>query len=314
MTELVVHVGYPKTATTTLQMHLFPHHAEIDYLGKNFPGHTFRDPVLLEEFNRLALEGEMRYGGVAQLKALLAGYRAESRGKVVLVSTEALTHVAAVDAGLVARRLHEACAPCKILITIREQSALLTSFYAMHGRFGNYVFVTKEKEEGRLRFPIAADEWLKCMWRRPERNLPTTIHYHELIRYYVGLFGKANVGVFLFEELVHQPRQFLAGLCAFLGIDPDIAGALVSGKHENRRYSKLERLYQKLSRVLRLQGLDWTRAAAPSWLRRHAGLLGQERIGFGPYWSARVAELYREGNRRLMTDFGLPLDRYGYAA
>ncbi|MFM8173338.1 MAG: hypothetical protein ACKN81_07315, partial [Pirellulaceae bacterium] len=37
---LVLHIGLPKTGTTTLQTLLFEHHSGIGYLGKNrgFPG------------------------------------------------------------------------------------------------------------------------------------------------------------------------------------------------------------------------------------------------------------------------------------
>ena len=30
--EVFIHVGYPKTGTTTLQKHLFPKHSQIDYV------------------------------------------------------------------------------------------------------------------------------------------------------------------------------------------------------------------------------------------------------------------------------------------
>jgi hypothetical protein len=313
MNDLVIHVGYPKTATSTLQMHLFPHHPEIRYLGKNLPGHGYSDSVVQEDIVRLAMEDETRYEGTSRLKERVDRLRSEASRKVVLLSTEVLTHVAAVDRGVVARRLHDAFFPCKILIVLREQADLLRSFYAMHGRFGMYLFLTGEHEDDLLHFPMAPDEWLDCLFRLPERNLLATIHYCEVARFYARLFGKSNVGVFLFEEYVRQPQRFMARLCDFIGINLHTAWPLVQGKHENRRYSNLERLYKGLGKILPLQRLDWTRSGVPSWLLKHADLLGREQIRFSSAATGRIAALYGEGNRRLMAEFGLPLKHYGYA-
>ena len=33
--ELYLHIGYPRTATKTLQTHFFPEHKQINYLGRH---------------------------------------------------------------------------------------------------------------------------------------------------------------------------------------------------------------------------------------------------------------------------------------
>jgi len=42
-----IHVGLPKTATSLLQASLFPHHPQIEYLGKFYEGRSrFRDSAV----------------------------------------------------------------------------------------------------------------------------------------------------------------------------------------------------------------------------------------------------------------------------
>lgn len=45
MKPAIVHIGFPKTATSTVQMFLFDQHPEVQYLGRN-PGiaGNYRDP------------------------------------------------------------------------------------------------------------------------------------------------------------------------------------------------------------------------------------------------------------------------------
>lgn len=43
MAQVYVHIGLPKTATTTLQLHVYPHWSAVDYLGTHLPRILNRD-------------------------------------------------------------------------------------------------------------------------------------------------------------------------------------------------------------------------------------------------------------------------------
>ena len=51
MTNLYLHIGYPKTATTTLQKHVFQHHLDINYLGIKGVGREGVDEHTYQIFN-----------------------------------------------------------------------------------------------------------------------------------------------------------------------------------------------------------------------------------------------------------------------
>ena len=47
--EIFIHIGYPKTATTTLQEYLFPNHSELIYLRKNKQNLSFLTICFFQE-------------------------------------------------------------------------------------------------------------------------------------------------------------------------------------------------------------------------------------------------------------------------
>ena len=311
-TRVVIHAGYPKTATTTLQRHFFPSHPEIEYLGKTIPDMAYVEPALKTEIDRLTNEDEVRYDGGERLRRIIQRYRNRCDHKVLLISHENFIHPWANDKGLIAKRLRSVFGPCRILITLRSQVDLIRSFYGMAGRYGKSLFVAKSENEP-LRIPLTLDRWFQLVMRAPERNILGILHYYDMIRYYMSLFGSSNVGVLLFEEFVHSRASFMEKLSNFLGIDTNEGtSTLIEGKHENRRFSRVEKAYLRLSHFLGLNGFDWSRRDAPLLVRMLKSVLGEEEVHLGEKWENYLFDTYGEGNRKLADQYGLPLERFGY--
>ena len=56
-----------------------------------------------------------------------------------------------------------------------------------------------------------------------------SIDYAATIQIYAELFGKSSLGVFVYEDLVENPKAFIRQVCEFVGIDPEQAmGSLQS--------------------------------------------------------------------------------------
>lgn len=311
MSNLVVHVGYPKTATTTFQKHVFPHHSDIDYLGKSIPDMSFRTEELRHEIQRLVNEDEVRYDGGKGLRRLVEELHQNCRRKVLLLSHENFIHHWGNDTGLVARRIREVFGPCRILITLRDQVDVIRSFYAMHGRYCTASFLMATQKE-KVRTPLRLDDWLRLTIRAPEMNIFSILHYYDVIRYYVSLFGRDNVGVFLYEHFVKDSDDYVRRLCDFLGIDPTPALERARGKHENRRFTTFELCYLRVARLLGLRLFDWSQQDTPGWVARLRNLFGTNRVHLSEEWHARLCAMYGAGNRRLAAEFGLPLEQFGY--
>ncbi len=308
---LIVHVGYPKTATTTFQKNVFPHHPDIEYLGKFIPSYDFADPTLKRELDSLLFSDRLNYPGTGNLRQTVDSLRAKTSRKCALISTESFIHPSAVDLATVADRVFDAFAPCKILITIREQISSILSFYWMHGRFGQYLALGPKDEADRIEYPIRFREWLRFQQSSPYRNYMATLHYDRVVAYYALKFGPENVRVLIYESLKEDPDAYADDLSGFLGVDPATTRRLAAGKHEypaekrNMPWAKahINDLIDFsdgcgcLSAFMRLMGLrkDCRAIASPEALLND------------------LAEAYRAGNRRLENDLKLPLSRYGYS-
>ncbi len=312
MTELFVHVGYPKTATTTFQKHVFPNHPEIDYLGKFIPGHRYRDERLYPAIDRLMTVDESRYEGVVSLREMIDACREQCSKQVMLISSEAFVHVTAVDLGLVAQRVKAAFGPCKIIITIREQLDIIRSWYGMHGRFGQYLFISKSETE-RVSLPLSVDEWLRYVSRAYDKNFLATLHYNEIISFYVRLFGKENVGVFLYEEFTQDRVSYLKRICDFLGVDHVTALQLVDGRHELPNLTRRQLFYcQFMSKLVPNFKFEQSSASSKGIIQRLLSDSPRAKIEISAKWIENLSLSYKEGNRVLVDDLDLPLVRFGY--
>ena len=312
MTQLFIHVGYPKTATTTFQKRVFPNHPDIDYLGKFIPSYRYRDQLLFPELEKLVTMDESRYEGTEGVRTLMKRYRERCTNKALLISSESFIHVTAVDLAVVAGRIQSAFSPCKVIITIREQMDIIKSFYGMHGRIGQYMFLCQDETET-IRFPMTIETWLEQSFRSYHKSFLSLLHYYETIQCYCRILGRDNVGIFLFEEFVHDRPTYIRKLSEFLGIDAPAMMRLVEGQHENPgrpggTWPYLEVLTPLLSRW----GLKAEKHTREEGMTELAGGRNAVQITMPPSWRERLEGLYRDGNEALMRDFKLPLEGYKY--
>jgi hypothetical protein len=305
--NIVLHVGFSKTGTTTLQKHLFSRHSQVHYLGKPYADDTLKTLV-----HRLIMQESLVYDPIPLKnhleKEILSNINPAK--KVILLSEEMLlSYSKARDKGLVAQRLKETFPSAKILFTIRDQLELLKAAYLSRGRQLNYV---PPKYSG---LHVTFREWLALAFENIERSYLGHADYFKTIDYYGRLFGKNKVCVLLLEELIHNPGEYAGKLSDFLGIAADETRELLAGKHANRGISR----FQLESEALRSCWYPFSRSYLISKLLKiYLGLTKNKRRNqdaeaqIPPGWVDRIGELYRAGNRLLISEYGLPLEKYGY--
>lgn len=308
--NIVLHVGFSKTGTTTLQRHLFKNHSQIRYLGKPYADETLKTLV-----HRSIMQESLTYRASA-FKEYLAeavfdktGETADP-GKIVVLSDEMLvSYSKARDKGLVARRLEEVFPGAKILFTIRRQFDILPTAYRSRGRLLEYV---PKKYSG---LHVSFEDWLALSFENIERSYLGHIDYFKTVDYYAGLFGKENVCVLLLEEFVSHRQAYMEKLAAFLNIDVDQCLELTGDKHEHRELSQAQlnferfrtRLYP-LGRLPLVFGLVKPFFSLRGYFRKDK----TAKVTVPEVWRRRLAPMYREGNRKLADLYGLPLDKFGY--
>lgn len=303
---VVLHVGYPKTGTTTFQINVFPNHPEIDYLGKFLPSHHFQDETLSRGVDALLHRPSWREPELGFLKQGVQDIQRGSKGKVILLSSEAFIHPIATDLTAVAQRLRDVFGPCKVWITIREQVSLLLSFYWMHGRHGQYLSTNAIPQNITLKYPLGLTEWLELQRHAYDRNLLPVLHYDEVISLYRDTFGASNVSVLVFEELRDDPAEYCEKVSSLLGVDAQETKRLAVGKIENASAGRSIPWHGREKALHPSRAQSLLRA-----MGRRLGMVGQTRDP-----EAILEELrqeFRPGNDAIVRELALPLARYGYA-
>jgi hypothetical protein len=303
-TRIVLHVGYPKTGTTTLQRRVFPHHPDIEYLGKTIPNYAYRRDGLGPALQDLTTSTEWRWSGGQALKEIVDAAVAETSKPLVLLSSENLAHPASVSPSLAAQRLANLFPAAEILITLRSQLGILESFYRNHGAFGAYLYLAINEEE-RISPPFEPDAWLELNFRAPHKNVLGVLDFDACVAEYEELFGASRVHLALMEELTADPARYTSSLAAKLHIDAEPVASLLGEHRDNVGLSAAEFNRRRLQSA----GAPGTGGAGP--VERKAKEPAHT-VVFGEDWRRRIAERFGPGNARLAARRSIDLAALGY--
>jgi Sulfotransferase domain len=309
MPDLVFHLGYPKTGTTTLQTHIFPRHPDIDYQGKFIPAHDYRDERVFAGIRALQTVSSFTWDSGKILRELVNEALARSTRSVLLYSSENFLHPDTGDIGLVAARLRSLFPDAKFIMTFREQADLLLSFYRSHGAFLNYVFTAKA-EGTPLVLPISIEEWMTFQFSIPHKNVLGTLYYDKVAQSFIDQCGRDKIHFSLFEVFRDHPRDYLADMFSFLKIDLGTIDRLWRDQVENKGVDK--RRFDELSKDLHCAARK--RLGARGKILQFFSKLpnGMWPAQMPEPWLSETRSLFRGGNRWLANVLRLPLREYGY--
>ena len=305
----LIHIGLPKTATTTLQNNVFARQPRFTYLGKvqnNYPDHRVR-----ELCTRVRLQDSLDYDANTT-RSILDELRAH-RDKVgdrrpFLLSEEAFAAEGYADRRLIAERLHRLFAPAKVLIVLRAQPSLLKSLYMHHLKSSGERPVTFEswlaKHYGEIRFP---------------GTLRVGLDYENLVRSYEQLFGGDNVVVLAFESIHGETGDFARSVGELVGLDCDEVRRAFLRSRENTRMSERHRLALGVQNILptganlALAGRRYLPAKIYEPIRGFVtGGRLIEAAEMPADWLVRLQVLCGSGNAALARRKNIPLATFGY--
>lgn len=309
--QIFIHIGYPKSASTTLQKSLFKRHSQINDLSKNSWQNKNKDFELfyynLAFLNTIAYKSSRNLDLYEQkIKAYLNSQKAQ------MFSFEVFSTSWHRDVYIKAKRLKELFPNAKIIVIVRNQYSFLTSLYNYYIRrslFKNAPYLPFHPGYTGKRL-LSFEDWLDANFKYREKGVIDDLKYYETIKLYQGIFGKNNIKIFLFEELVENLDCFVNKISDFLGINSEEAKKCLEGEKKNSQYS------QRFLRVLKIKNKFLPFFKTPSFMKKpikkflHKG--GVKKIKFPFNWRGEIRDFYKTSNKKLKQEFGLDIDKYNY--
>ena len=199
MKKILIHIGYHKSGSTFLQQDVFPN-LPVQFLFLSY-----------DHFN--ALEPESYFDADAFRKKITQDIKEkyqQIKYETTILSHEQLSGAPngsdIINPFVIAHNLKKAFPQAKILIIIRNQFAYIESIYTFRVAIKGAEYRTFKRyiaEEGKV-------------------GLFKHIEYHQLIEYYVKLFGIKQILVLPLEYLKADPNSFLNQITEFINLPEKI--------------------------------------------------------------------------------------------
>jgi hypothetical protein len=303
----IIHIGYPKTASTWFQKAFYPHLESPRYIGRDaikaalanwhaleFDPAAFRDTLGLGEheaglISEEGLCGYLHNGGVG--------------GMVSMV---------------LAQQLKATYPDARIVLFIRSQPGILVAAYAQYVRSGG--------THSARRYFFPKDYLIRhraSTYKQPRFDIDF-FRYSPLIALYERLFGRANVHIFLYEDFASGGIDFLRRYADELQLQVDWDSVSMERRHSSYSMPLIETaramnlftarsVFDKAS-LLHIPGWYEARRALFEGMNR-TGLAGrspQLEALVGKRTADWLSDHYVDDNRALAKSHKLPLAERGY--
>lgn len=305
MKRAILHIGYPKTATTWFQSRFYPRLRDFRYIPQQTVHLALRNgqgPVFSAERARRMIAEVTDGEYVALCKEGLSG-DPKSGG-----------NWGALDPDTVAERLWVVFGDSgEVVVLVRNQLSALVATYGQYLKRGG--------SHPPRRYMLPPELVTDSGDAQGKLDLQH-FDYDRLIARYEALFGAGRVHVFAYEQLLEDPQAFLRAFAQRLALGPVPE---ISLRRRNAGYGR--RIYV-LARGLNRLGAGrtpsqgWHVPILPHSVRKgilnacgrlpFAGPAPQLDWLVGAEAAEALAKRFVDGNRRLAERHGLALRRFGY--
>lgn len=318
MIPFLLHVGFSKAGSTSLQQLGFSKHPDIMFLNAGAhrpPGVDMADQFQgvrskwIDEFTTdLVYRDQIRWEGEAVRNGLhykkeLEDIRRRSNKKILVYSREQLTNNRAGDNAIRAKRIYNLAPDAKILFVIRNQIDAIRSRYDMapYHPFLQLPYFGLNK-------PISFRKYLDINCADLNKSVFNSLFYDRTLDYYAGIFGTRNLLILTLEELKHDPNSFVKKLSEFLGIEQEGFEALIKEKPKNVATNRFIPTWQRTAaRLLPSKLRTELKENLRSIQAKKCKKTTVDRESYD-----RLYGTFAESNAKLRDSYSLPLEQYGY--
>ena len=295
---ILLHVGFPKTATTSLQDHVFAGLPGVCNLGKPDP------PRSVKKALRHIASDDPAHFDQKHIDCVRSAVRdARRRSRSIVISHEGMTGSRWIKAGGMrvlresgfrdlrtasAERLRESLVDCevRVLFTLREQRSWLLS-----------TFADLVLREG-LSMELA--EWIRRGLERPD-DFYADPDFERTVSLYQSLWGSDQVHLLAYEQMVSEPDRFARVLADLGGLPPAEVERRV--RELPRSKTRAELSNQDNPYNAKRDNPAKRRTATHIEIPKTLDALSEELV------VSRCAA----GNQAISRRFGIDLERWGYA-
>jgi hypothetical protein len=226
--KLYVHFGFPRTGNTTSQIHLFPNHPQINYLGR-YPNTTKRKLELIDLISNLNNDDfDKRYNEL--LKKTEELYLDPNKTNVlssefIVLNTMHYPNDFARTMPSFISRLESLFSKINVEIkyfcTIRNQAEIIPSLYSATRTISfNGKELVEYLENKKSNNPMI-------------KRFLNGFNYYELYNELSKVVGENKIKFFLYEEFRDNFDNFVSNLSNYLEIDPVTSIKLLKYRYEN---------------------------------------------------------------------------------
>ncbi len=307
--KIYIHVGYPKNASTTLQMDVFPRIKNTLYLGRRYDQeNTFLTQELSKAFYDITMLDSVDCD-LKKVKKIIYGYIESECNQYdnIVISSEAFANNMS-DRGVMASRLKSIFPDAKIIIVIRNQMDALRSMYS---------FIVKQRglninvSYGRPAIS-SFEKWILDQEKFIGRSFINTLKYFDFISLYNKLFDKENVNILLFEDLVRNPDFFYTQLAGIFN-DDEIKNIHEMVSVRNKGLTKRATSYYRIRSLFPNVALSsyFPKCITKYW-RGYIGGGEKQKEDLSAEIEERLLNIYRPGNKLLEESLKCNLSDKGY--
>lgn len=214
--EPIIHIGYPKTATTWFQKNYFPKIKNAIFIPRNEIINEFTREY---EINFNSDEIREKYLEIVGEQQLILSLEDLSGN----INNIGINRYSTKENAL---RLNSVFPKAKIIIFIRNQLDIIASSYMQYIKGGGTYGISRYLSDRNLTYP---DNLVPFAFEYFE--------YHRIIQLYKSLFGDENIKVFLYEEFLENNLSFLSQLNKIFSFQVDLNNLNYKKINENYRSS-----------------------------------------------------------------------------